>query len=131
LDQLLLEAIVDFAAQVTDVHVYDVRETVIVHVPDVLNDHRAAERAAAVAHHIFQDAEFLWSEIDGLIAADHFAADAVHGEIADLQALRCGLAAAQKRADARQQFHKGEGFDKVIVRALLEALHTIVEPAAS
>ena len=49
---------------------------------------------------------------------------------ADLQALGSRLAAAQQRADARQQLDEGEGLDQVIVGALLQAFDAIVERAA-
>src|SRR5262245_28732782 len=54
LDQLLLEAVVDLAPQVADIDVDNIRETVVVHVPHVLYDHRTAERTAPVAHHVFE-----------------------------------------------------------------------------
>ena len=46
LDQLLRIAVVDLAAQVPDVHVDYVSQAVVIHVPDMLDDHRAAERAS-------------------------------------------------------------------------------------
>src|ERR1035438_7100621 len=43
LDELLRVAVVDLTAQVAYVDVDDVGEPVVVHVPDVLHDHGAAE----------------------------------------------------------------------------------------
>ena len=63
-------------------------------------------------------------------AAGDLAADAVEREVGDLQAFGGRLAAAEERADARQEFDEGEGFDEVIVGALFEAFHAIVEGAA-
>src|ERR1017187_6355176 len=63
--ELLRVAIVDLAAQVAYVDVDDVGEPVVVHIPDVLHDHGAAEGAALIAHHVFEDAEFLGGEVDG------------------------------------------------------------------
>src|SRR5262245_18068516 len=60
LDQLLREPVVDLAAEMADVNIDDVGETIVIHVPDVLDDHRAAERAAAIAHHLFEDDECVW-----------------------------------------------------------------------
>src|SRR5664279_2848430 len=50
LDELLRVAVVDLAAQVADVDVDDVGKAVVIHIPDVLDDHGAAEGAALVAH---------------------------------------------------------------------------------
>ena len=94
--------VVDLAAQMPDIHVDDVGESVVVHVPDVLDNHGAAQRTAAVAHQIFQDAEFLGRQLDVFVGARDFAADAIERQIAHLQAFRHGLAAAQKRPDASQ-----------------------------
>ncbi len=47
-------------------------------------------------------------------------------EIGDLQLLRRGLAAAQKRPDASQEFYKCEGLGEVIVRAEFQAFDAIV-----
>ena len=60
----------------------------------------------------------------------HFAADAIERQIGHLQLLRRGLAAAQQRAHARQQFHEGEGLHQVIVGALFQALDAVVQRAA-
>src|ERR1035438_8345450 len=79
LDELLRVAVVDLAAQVADVDVDDVGEAVVIHIPDVLDDHGAAEGAALVAHHVFEDAKFLRGEVDGFDAADNLAADAIEG----------------------------------------------------
>src|ERR1035441_8290521 len=108
LDQLLLEAVVDFAPQVADIDVHDIGEAVVVHIPHMLHDHGAAQRTAAVAHQVFENAELFGRQVYGLGAAQNFAADAVEREIGDLQFLGRGLAAAQQGAYAGQQFHERE-----------------------
>ena len=130
MDQLLLEAVVDFAAEVADVDVDDVGEAVVIHIPDMFDDHGAAEGTALVAHHVFENAEFLGREVDGFGAAGDFAADAIEREVGDLEALGRGLSAAQEGADAGEEFDEGEGLDEVIVGALFEAFDAIVESAA-
>ena len=102
-----------------DVHVDDVGEPVVVHVPDVLDDHGAAERAAAIAHQVFEDAEFLGRELDVFVGARDFAADAIEQQVAHLQSFRRGLAAPQQRAHASQQLDEGERLHQVIVGAQL------------
>ena len=119
--------VVDLAAQMADINVHDVRESVVVHVPDVFYDHGAAQRPSLVAHHVFEDAEFLGGQIDGLARARNFAADAIERQVGHLQAFGRGLAAAQQRAYAGQQFHEGERLHQVIVGALFEPAHAIVE----
>src|SRR3954463_7560664 len=102
LNQLLRVLVVDLAAQVADVDVDDIGEPVVVHIPDMLDDHRAAERTAAIAHHVLENSELLGSKVYGLGRADDFAADAIEGEIADLETLGSRLTAAQERADTGQ-----------------------------
>src|SRR3954454_20898442 len=92
LNQLLRVLVVDLAAQVADVDVDYIGEPVVVHIPDMLDDHGAAERTAAIAHHVLENAELLGREVDGFGAADDFAADAIEGEIANLEALGSRLA---------------------------------------
>src|ERR1017187_8272787 len=77
LDELLRKAVVDLAAKVADVNVHDVGQSVVIHVPDVLHDHGAAQRAALVPHHVFENAEFLGGQVNGLGGSDHFAAAAI------------------------------------------------------
>src|ERR1035441_4516563 len=128
--ELLRVAVVDLAAQVAYVDVDDVGEPVVVHIPDVFPDHRPAQRAALVAHHVFQDAEFLGGEVYGFGAADNLTADAVERELGHLKAFGGGLTAAQQGADAGQEFDKFEGLDQVIGGALLQAFDAILERAA-
>jgi hypothetical protein len=97
-----VKQVVDLAAQVTDVDIDDVGEPVVVHIPDVLDDHGAAERTPFVPHHVFEDAEFLGREFDGFGAADHLAPRAVEHQVGHLQFFRRRLAAAQQSAHAGQ-----------------------------
>ncbi|MCU1239233.1 MAG: hypothetical protein JWP63_7200, partial [Candidatus Solibacter sp.] len=59
-----------------------------------------------------------------------FAANAIEREIGDLEAFGRGLSAAEKSADAGEEFDEGEGLDEVIVGAGFEAFHAVVEGAA-
>ena len=59
-----------------------------------------------------------------------FAADAIENEVADLEALRRRLAAAEQRAHAGQQFDEGEWFDQVVVGAAFEAFDAVVDSIA-
>ena len=64
-------------------------------------------------------------------AARYTAADAVEDQIADLQTLRRGRAAPKKHADAREQLHKGERLDQIIVGPEFQTLHAIIDTAPS
>src|SRR5262245_58426370 len=66
LDQLQWKAIVDLTAQVPDVDVDNIGQAIVVHVPDVFDDHGAAERTSAISHQIFEDSKLLGRELDGL-----------------------------------------------------------------
>src|SRR5437867_3903583 len=53
-------------------------------------------------------------------------------QVGHLQPQRvCGTTAAQERADAREQFGKGERFDQIIVGAKIESEYSVVDPVAS
>ncbi len=69
-------------------------------------------------------------QLDVFAAARDFAADAVEREIAHLQPLGRRLAAAQQRADARQQFDESERLHQIIVGAEFQALDAIVHGVA-
>jgi hypothetical protein len=130
-DHLLRIFVVDFAAQMANVDVHNIGEAVVVHVPDVLDDHGATERAAAIAHHVLEDAEFLRRELDVLVVACDFAANAIERKVAHLQALGRGLSTSQQHARSRQQFHKSKRLYQVIVSALFQSLHAFVHRVAS
>src|ERR1700756_5293241 len=115
LNHFLRPLIVDFASQMADINIHDVGETVVIHVPDMLDDHRAAEGPAAIPHQIFEYAELLGGKLDVFARARHLAADAIESEVAYLKTLRGRLAAAQEHAHSCQKFHEGEGLDQVIV----------------
>src|SRR5438045_2610281 len=120
IDHLRRKAVVNLAAKMPNIDVNDVRQAVIIHVPYMLDNHSTAERPAAIAHHVLEDAELLWRQFDILIGARDLTADTVQLQIAHLQALRRGLPAAQKGADSREQFNEGEGLDEVVIRPKLE-----------
>jgi len=96
----------------------------------VFYNHGAAERAAAIAHHVFEDAEFFGREFDIFVETRDFAANAVESEIAHQQLFRGWLTAPQKHSGARQQFHEGKRFDQIIVRALLQSFDPVIHGIA-
>jgi hypothetical protein len=76
-DQLHLEAFVDFAAQPADVALDDVGARVEMNVPDVLEQHRARDHLAGVAHQVFKQAELPWLQLDQLPTTARRAAEPV------------------------------------------------------
>ncbi len=122
--------VVDLAAQVPYVDIDDVGEPIVVHVPDVLDDHGAAEWAAAIAHQIFEDAELLGGQLDVFVRARHLAPDAIEQQFAHLQALGHGLAAPQPRSHAGQQLDERERLHQIVVGAELQSFDAIVHGVA-
>ena len=90
-DHFYRKFVVDFAAQMADIDVDDIGQAIVIDIPNMLDDHGAAEWSAAVAHHVLEDAEFLWRELDVIVAARHLTSDAIQAEIAYLQPLGRGL----------------------------------------
>ena len=66
MQQRLVEALVDLAAQPRDVHVDDVGLRVEVVVPHVLEQHGARHHLAGVLHQVFEQAEFARLQRDRL-----------------------------------------------------------------
>ena len=127
MDQLNRKTVVDLAAQVTDIHIDNVCQAVIVHVPNMLDDHGATQRTAGVAHHVLKDAEFLGREIDGLARAADAAAYSVENKIAHLQLLRRRLPAAKQHAHAGQKFHESERLDERGSMPLKQHVRTVID----
>src|SRR5690348_9639315 len=96
----------------------------------MLDNHGAAERTSAVAHHILEYAELLGSELDIFVVARHLPANAVEQEFTHLKALWGRLAAAQQCPNARQKLDECEGLDKIIVGAELQPLDAIFHRVA-
>ena len=120
------ETVIDLAPQVADINVDDVGQSVIVHIPDVLHDHRAAERTSTIAHQILQDAEFLRCELNISAVACDLAANAIEGEIAHLQTLRQGLSTAQQNAHASEQLDERKRLHQIIVGAAFQPFDAII-----
>src|SRR5665213_1781037 len=130
MNQLLRITVVDLAAKVPDVDIDNVGEPVVIHIPDMFDNHGPAQGTSLVPHHVFQDAELLGRKFQGFNAAHNFTAGAIEHQIAHLEALRGGLAAAQKGAHAGEQFNEGERLGEVVVGAGFETFDPIVELSA-
>src|SRR5580704_10900006 len=127
LDHLLSPLVVDLAAQVADVDVDDIGESIVIHIPNVFDDHGAAQGPAAVTHQVFEDAELFRRELNVLAGADDFAANAIEREVAHLQAFRRRLTTPQASAHAGQELHEGERLYQVIVSSAFQTLDAVVD----
>src|SRR3954454_6704356 len=99
----------------TDVDVDDVGEGVVVHVPNVLHDHRAAERTPTVPHHVFEDAELLRRKVDRFTCTGNAAPDGIEYQVANLEFFRGWLSAPKQYADPGQQLRESERLHKIVV----------------
>jgi hypothetical protein len=133
-DEGLLAVAVDLAAQPVDVDVYDVGVGLNAHAPDILEDHGAGDDAAGVAAKVLEEDELLGSELEELAGARSFAAEEVELKIKNMEAgclPRGGRVAAEKIAQAGEEFSKREGLGEVVIAALFQAADAIVDGAAS
>ena len=130
MDEGRVEVLVDLASQTADVHIDDVGLRVEVIVPDVLEQHRPGDDLVAVAHQVFEQAEFARLQVDLLAGAADRARNDVNFKIADDIARRHGrrrlMPAAPQRLDAREKLGEGVGLYEIIVAARLEAFDAIV-----
>src|SRR4029077_2191981 len=76
---------VDLPAHASDVNVDDVGRGVEVQIPHVLQQHRAGDDLALVAHEVLENLKFARQQLDLLPAARHRSRDQVELEIADAQ----------------------------------------------
>src|SRR4051794_32369216 len=99
----------------TDINIDYVREAIVIHVPDMLDDHRPAQGPARVPHHIFKDAEFFRRQVYDFACPGDASSHAVEDEISHLEFFGGWLTPAQENTNPRQQLSKGEWFYKVII----------------
>src|SRR4030095_4724700 len=83
MDQLGLEVVVDFLAQVVYVHVDHVGKAIVIEAPHMLSDHRAAENLVAPAQKKLEQCEFLGGQIDPLVAAANLTGHRIEPKIRD------------------------------------------------
>src|SRR5260221_11081196 len=82
-EQLLLEPVVDLAAQVIDVHVDHVGAGVKVVIPDMFGKNRPGEDAAGVPHEVFEKRILLPRQLDRGLPALRLVRNRVELKIAD------------------------------------------------
>src|SRR3569623_1936213 len=128
-DQRIGLGIVDLAADAPDIDVDDVGGGIEVQVPDMLEQHRAGDDAALVAHEIFEQLEFPRQQRNLAAMTARTAGEQVDGEIADPQDgfLGHGVAAAAECLEPRQQFDEGERFDEIVIATGTQAADAVVD----
>src|SRR5581483_3837702 len=117
---------IHLGTQAVDVNIHHVGSGINAHAPHVIENHGTGDHAADVAAQIFQEREFLWGELQEMIAATGFTADQVEFKVGDAQFNRFFLSragAAQEVAQAGHEFSESKGLGEVIVAAMLEATH--------
>src|SRR5438094_1745004 len=112
-------AVVDLAADASDIDVDDVGGGIEVQIPDMLEQHRTGDDAALVADEIFEQLKLPRQQRNLPAAPAGAARDQVDCEIADSQKcfLGDGLAATAERFQPREKLDEGERLDEVVVAA--------------
>src|SRR5882724_8959545 len=115
-DQGLLGAALQLAAQPVDVHLDDVGGPFPVGLPEVFAKHLARDDLPGMAHQHLQHAELSWRQLDLDAAACDAPGRQVECQIADQQhRRRPGARTPANRLDARQQLGHLEWLDEIIV----------------
>src|SRR6266571_2692105 len=113
-----------------NVDIYDIRECVQVIAPDRINDLRAREHAAGMAHQVLQQGKLFGRQFDDTTGTTRFVPHEVERQIAhrELEGLiKTTVAAAEEGVNARQQFLHGEGLGQVVISPHVETRHTILD----
>jgi hypothetical protein len=99
-------------------------------IPDILQQHGACQHLVFAAHHIFEELELSWQELDDTIRSLGGSFDEIEFERTDLE--RRGPAVrrpTQQGLDPGDQFHSREGLCEVIIATRPQAAHAIIDGA--
>ena len=110
---------IDLRAQTRHHDVDDVGLRIETVIPDVLEDHRLAHRAAGMAQEESEQGKLARLQVDRLAGTGDFARDEVERDVAGDELGRFGRrgGAADERLHAREQFGERERFCEIIVAA--------------
>src|SRR3954452_12605746 len=121
----------ELAAQVADVDVDDVGGPLVVGIPDVIEQPRAADQLARMAGEVLEDRELASGQLDRGPADGDQVPGRVDDKLADAQLRRAlGGPAADQRAYAREQLPEVERLGQVVVGAGVEPADAIADPDA-
>src|SRR6476661_488919 len=126
LDRVPAERLVDLASNVADVDLDDVVVTVVVGVPDVLQDVGLAHHLAGVPHQVLQQPVLPRRELDRRVAAVNAASTRVEPEVSGGQDDRpLGRPSAYERTQPRHQHRERERLRQVVVGAEVERVDLV------
>src|SRR3989454_12845788 len=109
---------IDLAAEIVNVNVHDIRHSVKIEFPHLLDNGSAGNGLALVAHQEFQQSEFPRAEINVVAAAAHGMTDAVDFEVFDLENRARGRGSlAQTGPKPRVESGKDKRFSDVVCPA--------------
>src|SRR6266566_5431604 len=99
------EALVDLVTQVVNVDIHDIRKRLQVIAPDRVNDLRAREHLARMAHQVLQQGKLFGRQLDDAPGASCLVPHKIKRQIADTELeglIKATVTAAQERVDTRQ-----------------------------
>jgi len=79
------EGLVDFATETADVGFDSVGKDIGIEIPNVADEFVFADDAASVAHEVFEQSVFSFSELDAFFAAANIEIGGIKGEVADFE----------------------------------------------
>src|ERR1051326_6884001 len=94
---------INFCAEIVDIYVHNVGQSLETEVPDMLNHHGAGDGATGIAHQILQHRVFTLGEVDLLAAAGHHVPHTVQLEVFDAELVQEFRGTAEKSVDPGQQ----------------------------
>ena len=131
MNELRVEAPIDFAAKSADMGLHHAGLRIEMKLPDVFEQHGSRDDAACVPHEVFQKLEFLRLQVDAMPGPSNGSFQKIHLEIGHAQSLRdlSHRRPAGERVDPGEQLGKREWLDEIIIAARLQAFDPIVDPA--
>ena len=78
MNELAIEALVDFASQAAHMRFNDTRLRVEVEAPDLLQEHGSRYDAGRLPHKVLEQLELKWRELDVCPSAPDFSPEKIH-----------------------------------------------------
>src|SRR5579864_3218624 len=100
-------ALVNLISQVVNVDIHHIRECLQVIAPDRVNDLRALEHLARMAHQVLQEGKLFGCQLDDASSTTRFVPYQVERQVAHRELgefIKTTIATAKQGVDARQQF---------------------------
>ncbi len=132
-NQRYLSRAIHLAAQAVDMHVNHIRVRLNAHAPHFIQNHGARHHAARISAEILQENEFLLGELQNLPATRSLPPEQIQLKILNAEASGLagrGTIAFEQVAEARQQLGQRKRLGEIVVSALFEPAHAIVDRPA-